>query len=360
MSVIQKMGNYPVPPGVIEGPAAWCGPRLDASREWVWHFSEDELVELDAAMVAVKAKGIDIVDIQKTDFPLPTLGPKLDEIRQELLVGRGFVLFRGLPVARYTIEETAILYYGFGMHFGLSIPQNAKGHILGHVKDLGYDQTDPNVRIYQTTARQTFHTDPCDFVSLLCLKPAKKGGLSSIVSSVTVYNEMVRRRPDLAKVLFQPIESDRRGEAPEGRKGYHTMPVFNWFKGSLLTLYHRSYIESARRFEDVAELTDAQRDALDLLDELANDPSLKLDMEFNPGDIQILHNYQILHDRTDYEDWSELERKRHLLRLWISAPDGKPLPEPFAENFGSIEIGSRKRGFMRDMVKEYTAPLEAE
>ena len=110
MSVIQKMGNYPVPPGVIEGPAAWCGPRLDASREWVWHFSEDELVELDAAMVAVKAKGIDIVDIQKTDFPLPALGPKLDEIRQELLVGRGFVLFRGLPVARYTIEETAILY----------------------------------------------------------------------------------------------------------------------------------------------------------------------------------------------------------------------------------------------------------
>lgn len=360
MSVTRTSEDYPIPPGAIEGPAAWYGPPLDASREWVRHFAEDELAELDAAMRAVKANGIDIVNIRKEDFPLPTLGPKLDEIRRELLAGRGFVLFRGLPVADYTIEETAILYYGFGMHFGLSIPQNAKGHVLGHVKDLGYDHTDPNVRIYQTTARQTFHTDPCDFVSLLCLKRAKRGGLSSIVSSVTVHNEMVRRRPDLAKVLFQPIESDRRGEAPEGRKGYHTMPIFNWFEGSLLTLYHRSYIESARRFEDVSDLTDAQRDALDLLDELANDPALRLDMEFNPGDIQILHNYQILHDRTDYEDWPELERKRHLLRLWISAPDGKPLPEAFADNFGSIEIGSPQRGFMRDMVEVYTAPLDAE
>lgn len=360
MSLTQKMTNFAIPPGVIEGPAAWTGPILDASRDWVRPFTKDELAELDAALSMVKDKGINIVDIRKSDFPLPTLGPKLDEIRKELLNGRGFILFRGLPVEEYTIEETAILYYGFGMHFGLSIPQNAKGHILGHVKDLGYDHTDPNVRIYQTTARQTFHTDPCDFVSLLCLKPAKIGGLSSIVSSVTVYNEMVRRRPDLAKVLLQPIESDRRGEAPKGRKGYHTMPIFNWFEGSLLTLYHRSYIESARRFDDVAELTDAQRNALDLLDELANEPALRLDMEFNPGDIQILHNYQILHDRTDFEDWLEPERKRHLLRLWISAPDGKPLPEAFAENFGSIEVGSRERGFMRDMVKVYTAPLEAE
>ena len=228
------------------------------------------------------------------------------------------------------------------------------------MKDLGYDHTDPNVRIYQTMARQTFHTDPCDFVALLCLKPAMKGGLSSIVSSVTVYNEMFRRRPDLARVLFQPIESDRRGEAPAGMKGYHLMPVFNWFEGRLSTLYHRSYIESARRFDDVPEMTDVQRAALDLFDSLANDPALRLDMEFKPGDIQILHNYQILHDRTDYEDWPELERKRHLLRLWISAPDGRPLPEAFAQNYGSIEIGSPLRGFMRDMVKVYTAPLEAE
>ena len=360
MSAVRTSNIHALPSGEIEGPSAWYGPQLDVSREWVRPFAEDELIELDAAMRMVKAKGIDIVNICKEDFPLPTLSPKLEAIRGDLLKGRGFVLFRGLPVSDYTIEETAILYYGFGMHFGLSIPQTAKGHVLGHVKDLGYDHNDPNVRIYQTTARQTFHTDPCDFVSLLCLKPARRGGLSSIVSSVTVYNEMFRRRPDLAKLLFEPIESDRRGEAPEGRKGYHTMPIFNWHESSLSTLYHRSYIESARRFADVADLTEAQKEALDLLDELANDPALKLDMEFNSGDIQILHNYQILHDRTDYEDWPELERKRHLLRLWISAPDGRPLPEAFADNFGSIEIGSPKRGFMRDMVKDYTAPLEAE
>ena len=360
MSAIRTLEDFPVPPGQVQGPAAWYGPALEASREWVRPFSEAELAELHAALLLVKDKRIEIAKIQKEDFPLPVLGPRLDVIRRQLLDGCGFVLLRGLPVDDYTIEEVAIIYYGLGMYFGVSLPQNTKGHVLGHVKDLGYDHTDPTVRIYQTTARQTFHTDPCDFVALLCLKPAMKGGLSSIVSSVTVYNEMVRRRPDLAKIMFQPIESDRRGDARVGERGYHAMPICNWFEGRLSTLYHRTYIESARRFEGVPEMTSSQRAALDFFDTLANDPALKLDMRFEPGDIQILHNYQILHDRTDYEDWPEPERKRHLLRLWLSAPDGHPLPETFAQNFGSIEIGSPLRGFMRDMVAVATAPLDAE
>ena len=360
MSAIEKTDHHPMPPGKINGPAAWYGPNLDVSREWIRPFNAEELAELDAALRDVQRRAIDIVDVERADFPLPTLGPRLETIRKELLQGRGFVLLRGIPVEDYTIEESAIIYYGLGTYFGVSIPQNIKGHVLGHVKDLGYDHTDPSVRIYQTTARQTFHTDPCDLVSLLCLKPAMNGGLSSIVSSVTVYNEMFRRRPDLASIMFQPIESDRRGEAPDGTKGYHRMPICNWFAGELSTLYHRSYIESARRFDDVSQLRDAQRDALDLFDALANDPALKLDMEFEPGDVQFLHNYQILHDRTHYEDWPDAARKRHLLRLWISAPDGRPLPEVFAENYGSVEIGSPLRGFMRNMVPVRTAPLEAE
>ena len=354
-----KVETYPVPPGEIEGAEAWYGPFLDESRQWLRPFTQDELMEIDAAMRQVQSKGIKIVNIRKQNFPRPSLGPTLMNIRRELLDGRGFVLFRGLPVEDYTIEESAIAYYGLGTHFGQSLPQNTKGHLLGHVKDLGYDHTNPNVRIYQTTARQTFHTDPCDLVALLCLKPAMKGGLSSLVSSVTIFNEIFRNKPDVAKELFQPIESDRRGEEPEGMKGYHCMPIFNWFAGKLSTLYHRSYIESARRFVEVPELTNAQQESLDLVDEYANDPALKLDMEFKPGDIQFLHNYQILHDRTDFQDWPEPERKRHLLRLWVSAPDGRPLPEAFAQNYGSVEIGSPLRGFMRDL-DVYTAPLEAE
>src|SRR5262245_37788446 len=141
---------------------------------------------------------------------------------------------------------------------------------------------------------------------------------------------MRRRRPDLARLLFEPIETDRRGEVAAGEKPYFRIPVFNWHAGLLSAIYQRQYIESARRFPEVPPLTPAQIEALDLLDELANDPELHLMMELQPGDMQFVHNHTILHDRTAFEDWPEAERKRHLLRLWLAPRRARPLPEVFA------------------------------
>ena len=344
----------------IKGRSAWYGPGINKSQNWLRTFSNEEKLELEVAMRSVKKRNLNIVKIQKKDFHLPTLSLHFESIRKELLFGRGFTLLRGLSVEDYSIKELAIIYCGIGTHFGLPLPQNAKGHILGHIKDVGLNHSDHNVRIYQTRARQTYHTDSCDFVFLLCLRPAMKGGLSSIVSSVTIYNEILHRRPDLLNVLFQPIETDRRGEVPSGMRGYYRMPIFNWFKGKLSTLYTRRYIESARRFNEVAKLTNSQREALDFFDQLANNPDLNLNMEFKSGDIQILHNHQILHDRTAYEDWPEDDSKRHLLRLWISPPDGRPLPKTFIERYGSIETGSIMRGGVRVPRQIPTAPLEPE
>src|SRR5438309_5733271 len=191
----------------------------------------------------------------------------------QVLEGRGFVLLRGLPVDRWGERLSAIAFLGLGLHWGSLRPQNKEGHLLGHVKDLGLTSRDPNVRIYQTRERQNYHTDSCDVVGLLCLQPARSGGLSSLVSSVTVFNEMRKRRPDLARVLFDPIETDRRGEVPAGQKPYFCIPVFNWYAGLLSTLYHRNYIESARRFPEVPALTPMEIEALDLFDKLADDPA---------------------------------------------------------------------------------------
>ncbi|HEV8189145.1 MAG TPA: TauD/TfdA family dioxygenase, partial [Pyrinomonadaceae bacterium] len=206
---------------------------------------------------------------------------------------------------------------------------------------LGRSSDDPNTRIYQTRERQTFHTDSCDVVGLLCLQTAKSGGLSSLVSSTTIFNEMRRRRPDLLRVLMEPIETDRRGEVPEGGKPYFNIPVFNYHDGLISSLYQRQYIESARRFPGVAPLTPIQIEALNLFDELANDPKLNLMMELQPGDIQLVHNHTILHDRTAFEDYADSERKRHLLRLWLAPPSARPLAEVYAERFGSITPGDR-------------------
>jgi hypothetical protein len=152
---------------------------------------------------------------------------------------------------------------------------------------------------------------------------------------------MRRRRPDLLNVLLNPIETDRRGEIPEGGKPYFSIPVFNWHEGLISAIYQRQYIESARRFPGVAPLSAVQIAALDLFDELANDPDLNLMMELEPGDIQLVHNHTILHDRTAFEDFEEPERKRHLLRLWVAPPEARQLPDVFAERFGSVEPGDR-------------------
>jgi hypothetical protein len=340
------------------GPAAWYGPEMGGRTDWILSLSSADVAELESATRAVVARGDDIAGINRADFPLPTLAPKLAYVLHELLHGRGFVVLRGLPVERYTIREAAIAYFGIGAHLGNARSQNAKGHVLGHVKDLGLSSRDPSVRIYQTNERQTYHTDSCDVVGLLCLQTAKRGGLSTLVSSITIFNEMRRRRPDLLALLFEPIATDRRGEVPAGMKPYFEIPVFNWHAGQLSAIYQRQYIDSAQRFADAPRLTSAQIEALDLFDDLANDPALHLHMEFRPGDIQFVHNHTLLHDRTAFEDRDEPERRRHLLRLWLACPGARPLPAVYAQRYGKTDIGDRG-GIILPSTTTLNAPLEA-
>ena len=344
-------------PERITGPAAWYGPGLAHQRDWIETLSPPEIEELDRAIRCLAERDTDLTAIRAADFPLPTLAPRLRRILGEVLDGRGFALIRGLDLERYDRRAAAIAFLGLGSHLGNPRIQNAKGHILGHVKDLGLTSADPNVRIYQTRERQTYHTDSCDIVALLCLKTAKAGGLSTLVSAITIYNEMRARQPDLAAALFESIETDRRGEIPPGQLPYFRIPVFNWHAGLLSVMYQRQYIESARRFADVPPLTSRQIEALDLFDSLANDAALNLQMAFQPGDIQIVHNHTLLHDRTAFEDWPEPERRRHLLRLWLAPPSARSLPPVFAERYGTVIPGSRG-GVLVAGVRP-TAPLEA-
>ena len=342
-------------PPEIHGPSAWYGPDLAARSDWIEQLSPAEIQEIDVAAERLAAAEFDIPSIRTQDFPLPTLGPRLRRILTDVLDGRGFVLMRRLPVERWSRRKTATAYFGLGAHLGNARSQNAQGHVLGHVKDLGQSSSNPNVRIYQTNERQGYHTDSSDVVGLLCLQPAKEGGLSSLVSSVTLFNELRKRRPDLLPCLFEPIETDRRGEVPEGQKPYFQIPVFNWYAGLLSAVYQRKYIDSARRFVG-RPLTDQQHAALDLLDTLVDDPTLNLSMQLETGYIQLVHNHTLLHDRTAFQNWPDPERQRHLLRLWLAPVEARPLPPIFAERYGSITPGDRGGVAVAD-VKQI-APLE--
>lgn len=334
----------PLPSGPIPGPSAWYGASLrDAPGRWIFELDPLERDEIAAATDAFERRGDALGGISPLSFPVPRLADRLRWLlNDQLLAGPGFAVLRGLSLAGLTLEQAAIAYLGVGAHLGSFRSQNAKGHLLGHVRDLGLDIRDPTTRYYQTTRQLDYHTDSCDIVGLLCLRTSKAGGASRVVSSVTLYNEILARRPDLLPELFHPFPTDRRGEVPPGLLPWFDIPVFNWHGGLLTTIYSGQYIRSAQRNHPAARrLTDREHEALDLLDTLADDPALRLEMAFEPGDMQFLHNHQVLHSRTDFEDWPDPARKRHLLRLWLSPAAGRPLPAPYALRYGSLTPGER-------------------
>ena len=345
-------------PTPVSGPAAWYGADMAKRPDsWTHHLTDGHRAELAAAVARVRDR--DILSITEAEFPLPTLGPLLAAIRHETLHGRGFALIRGVPVADYSDREAAVAFWGIGTHLGEAVSQNGKGHVLGHVQDLGYDYSSPQARGYQTSARLPYHTDSSDLVCLLSLQTAKSGGLSSIVSSVTVFNEMLRSDPDLVRLLMRPVYRTRWGEIPEGKKPYSEIPVFNPFKGNVISTYVRSAIRKGQLLDGVPKLTPKHERAFDRIDELANSEALHLDMEFARGDIQILNNHQIMHSRTAYSDHDDLAIRRHLLRLWLACADGPDLPPAMTSAYQGMTESGRPNGIKVPGVP-LNAPLTAE
>ena len=329
-------------PEKLTGPAAWIGADMAADPDqWLTELTSDEIADLENAAEHFATTGKDIGEITAGDFPLQAFAHHIPRLKQKLLHGNGVEVIRGLPTQHYSQWQAAAIFCGIGAHLGSARSQNAAGHILGHVRDLGADPQDPNSRIYQTSARQTFHTDSADVVGLMCLQPAREGGTSLLVSAETIYNHMRETAPDLLALLFDPIATDRRGEIPDGAKPFMEIPPLSWHAGKLTVFYQRQYIDSAQRFPDAFRLTDAHIKALDLFDATANDPALHFEMQLEKGDIQFVYNHNQLHDRTGFLDWPEPENRRHLLRLWLSLSGDRPLPEVFKQRYGSIEIGNR-------------------
>jgi hypothetical protein len=321
---------------------SWLGSELQDRQDlWKTYLSLELIDDLEQAANNFLSLGIDISEINPDNFPLRIFNKHLSELSIKLLDGIGFEVITGLPVYRYSAEMIAIIFCGIGAYLGDARSQNSDGHLLGHVRDIGANPNDQNTRIYQTSQRQTFHTDSADVVGLLCVNEAKEGGDSLLVSAVTIFNQIVELRPDLVEYLFDPIATDRRGEVPIGELPFLTIPPLNLIDNLLTVFYQRQYIDSAQRFSGVLKLSKKHIEALDLFDSLANNTSLHLSMRLRPGDMQFVYNHAFLHDRTGFVDWTESTKKRHLLRLWLSMPNDRDLPECFKQRYGSIEVGNR-------------------
>lgn len=346
-----------MPGGPIDAPSAWRACDLKQDNGWRYNLSGLEIDELDRAMRATRGAGLSIIDIDRDNFPLPTFGDRLRQLRSEVMDGRGFTQISGIPVEDYAKEEAARIFFGIGAHLGSLRSQNAEGHVLGHVVDIGHDYlNDGNLRGYRAGGPLPFHTDSVDLVALFCLRAAREGGDSKLVPAATIHNEMLKRRPDLVEELYRPIHRDRRGEVPVGKDPWWIMPIFQWYQDRLYSHYSDVYVRSVERFPEVPRFTEAQIKTFDLIKEIAEDPDNHVAVPFRAGDIQLLDNHTMLHGRYDYRDWDDPDRRRYLLRLWICPPNGRPLPPAYAERYGSIEIGDRGGIVCKDT--EYKAPLD--
>jgi hypothetical protein len=337
----------------IEGRSAWLAEDLTRNKDWIFALTDEDRAELGAASRAVRARGLKLLDVRREDFPLPRLGAKLTGLLDDLEGGRGYVLVRGIPVEEITAEDSALILWGMGTYLGVAESQDRAGNLLHHVRDTGQStMKSDSVRSYQTTEEIVFHNDGADAFALLCLRAGRSGGLSKAVSAVSVFNELLRRRPDLAELAQQPFHFDLRAQTHDNART-QAVPIFNWHAGHMNVMAKRHYIDFAQRFPDVPRLSAAQTECLDLIDQIAADPKFCFTFGMQPGEIQIGNNYQVMHSRTNYVDHDDPAKKRHMLRLWLTLYKARPLPPIFAQTREFAAAFARRRTDPR--VREISA-----
>lgn len=319
--------NHASPGQPVLDPSLWVGKELDGKPGWRVQIDAEEFDQLSKTARSLRTR-IDgdpdgLLSLPGSAFDLGKFGAKIDGIRRELKDGTGAVLIRGLRMDVLDTLDAAIIYWAIGSHLGAACSNNPQGDTLGHVTDLGKTQKDPNSRGYQTREELNFHCDQSSIVGLLCVRTAKAGGISKIASSVAVYNELLRRDAACAAALSQPLCWSKHGEVNEGERGFYESPVFNFNDGMLCTSFGPTHIAKGHEIDGAPPMTELQRRAIGLVKSISEE--LHYAMPFQPGDIQLLNNFVVFHSRTEYEDWPDPARKRLLYRLWLIAPDIRPL-----------------------------------
>jgi hypothetical protein len=323
----------------LNGPEAWRARDIAADEDWVLNLTEDHFADFDRALANVRDLGRDLESVRRGDVPLPSLEDDIATMKHELEHGRGFKLIRGLPVhTRYTEQETSIIYWAIGQHLGRAVPQNDRGHLLGHIVDkreLG-ESIDPHRRPYEGAGAFNFHCDQGDVVGLLCLRKAVSGGESLIVSAAEVHNVMLDERADLLAELYGTFQMDRKKEEVPGALPYYPIQVFSYLDQKLSIHLAASLIIDAQRFPEVPRLTATQLEAFEFAKSVANRPGMFVEMMMEEGDMQFLLNFNVLHGRRSYVDHDEYELRRHMLRLWLAFEGGgrRLPPDVDAMRFG--------------------------
>ena len=311
-----------VQPSPFNHPAAWQVEQLGSKDELAIELSRQQQGVLLSALDATAKLTQD--DITARNFTLDGIAADLGEWVRRVRQGTGLLLLRGMPVADLSVEESERLFYGLGTHFGAAVSQSNQGEKIGRVLNIGGQ--DRRQRAYQNARQLMLHTDRCDYVGMLCLRPAMSGGLSGYASALTVHNKLLENAPELLTPLYEGFHLHRFGEQTDDSPlSKEPVPIFSMVDGWPNVVYIRGYIDLALD-EGHYELTSLQQRALDTFDEIANEPDVRYDIMLESGEATITNNALLLHRRTSFEDYPESEQRRLLLRLWLMDPDLPTLP----------------------------------
>ncbi len=340
--------------------AAWRGDQLSKSQDWVYMLNNDQISELERLGTRFVEDNPDLRFVQASDYPLQACVEAVKSWGRDVDSGRGFVLVRGLRSHLYSDALSAAIYYILGLHMGDPIRQNELGDLIDHVYATS-DKTmdDPTALSSKVRDQLVYHSDSSDVVALFCLRPAKAGGASCLVSGAEIYNEILRRRPDLAPLLFEPFHWDWRRQDHNSPANTYTSPIISIVDGVFSMYAGALYIFTAQEYPEVPRLTPQQVEVLKLFDEITYEPGMAIEMDFRPGDIQWLSNYAALHSRTEFFDYPEPQRRRHLLRLWLSREGGRPKVPGFGKNAVVLSRSAPRPGSAEASEGRFTVDLAA-
>ena len=268
-----------------------------------------------------------------------------EEIRERLENGPGALLLRGFPVEQHDKDSAREAFREWNGSLGTLLSQNEKGDTVFDVSDAGFGKDDPRTRGPNTNRKLSFHTDRCDVISFLCWKQALSGGENQLVSSMHLYNEIANRRPDLLPVFEESYPYKRHSVDLGNPKQYCEQPIFSFAENSFACSFLRVLIDRAHSDPELPDLSEPQLEAMDLLEEIADEPGQAYHFRQEPGDVLLLNNWVTLHRRSAFEDSEDPDEKRCLFRIWLAMPNSRPLDSRFAANFGATGAGEVRGGF---------------
>ncbi len=336
----------------IEGPAAWRAPEMSERTDWIHVLGETEIAEIEAAFHWTRERNIPLAKIEREDFPAPRFAALCERVRDMIENGPGIFLIRGFPAQRYDMSALRAIYWGMGKHLGTAVTQSSDGDLLGDVRDASFDVNSRTGRGYRSSQELKFHCDSADVTALFMLRTAMTGGESGFATSVSIHNEMLRRAPELVEVMYQPFYWSLQGQEMPGEAPYYRQPIFHMHEGYFACRFVRAQIVGAPKFAGTPPLTKEQLAAIELFVALGDEPEFHFSRMLAPGDLEVLNNHVAMHARTEFKDNPAPDSNRHLLRLWLSMPNSRPLSPEMGfiyrdQRAGAVRGGFRAHGITR-------------